>query len=32
MTGISRQAWMTQELEAELKLIAQDGCLSCEQI
>ena len=32
MTGTSREAWMTEELEAELKLIAQDGSLSCEQV
>jgi hypothetical protein len=32
MAGISRQEWMTEELEAELMLIAQDGRLSCEQV
>jgi hypothetical protein len=32
MTGISRQDWMTEKLEAELKMIARDGCLTCEQV
>jgi hypothetical protein len=32
MTETLRQPWMTAELEAELKLIAHDGCLSCEQV
>ena len=32
MTNNLRQPWMTQKLEAELKLIAQDGCLTCEQV
>lgn len=32
MTEIMRQAWMTEALEAELKQIAEDGRLSCEQI
>ena len=32
MTDTAREAWMTEELEAELKLIAQDGSLSCEQV
>lgn len=27
-----REAWMTEALEVELKRIARDGCLSCEQI
>jgi hypothetical protein len=32
MTGISRQEWMTEKLETELKIIARDGCLTCEQV
>ncbi len=32
MIDMQRQPWMTEELEAELKLIAQDGCLTCEQV
>jgi len=32
MSETARQAWMTKELEAELKLIARDGCLTCEQV
>jgi hypothetical protein len=32
MSNTLREAWMTETLEAELKRIARDGCLSCEQI
>jgi hypothetical protein len=32
MSETVREAWMTEALEAELKRIARDGCLSCEQI
>lgn len=32
MTKTVREAWMTEAREAELKRIALDGCLSCEQI
>jgi len=32
MSNTLREAWMTEALEAELKRIALDGCLSCEQI
>jgi hypothetical protein len=32
MSETVREAWMTGALEAELKRIARDGCVSCEQI
>ncbi len=32
MAGTLRQEWMTEELEAELKQVAQDGQLTCEQV
>ena len=32
MTNMQRQPWMTEELGAELKMIACDGCLTCEQV
>ena len=32
MTDTQRQVWMTQELEAELKLIAENGAVTCEQV
>ena len=32
MTDNLRQPWMTQALEAELKRIAQDGSLTCQQV
>jgi hypothetical protein len=32
MSNTLREAWMTEALEVELKRIALDGCVSCEQI
>ncbi len=31
MSDHARLEWMTPELEAELKSIARDGCITCEQ-
>ena len=31
MTDTLREAWMTEELEAALRSIAQDGSITCEQ-
>ena len=32
MTDMQWQYWMTEELEAELKMIARDGVITCEQV